>query len=158
MCRRLFFSTKTQLLVLNIEKDIKRKMTEAPIRITAFCCTNAIKSDPVLAEKGWHAFEPEIKILSIPCSSKVETLSIIKAFESGADGVFVIGCKEDSCRLLNGNRRAQRTIDYTKNLLDEINIETNRLSMIQMGTPEFKDLNHVVRYLTELIQSMGKVS
>jgi F420-non-reducing hydrogenase iron-sulfur subunit len=66
-------------------------MTESSIRIIGFCCKNAIESDPVLAEKGWHAFEPEIKILSVPCSSKVETLSIIKAFESGADGVFVVG-------------------------------------------------------------------
>jgi F420-non-reducing hydrogenase iron-sulfur subunit len=133
-------------------------MTESSIRIIGFCCKNAIESDPVLAEKGWHAFEPEIKILSVPCSSKVETLSIIKAFESGADGVFVVGCRENACRLLNGNQRAQRTIDYTKNLLDEINIETNRLSMIQMGTPEFKDLNHVVRYVTGLIQNIGKIS
>ena len=132
-------------------------MTEEPIKIITFCCKNAIESDPVLAEKGWHAFEPEIKILSVPCSSKIETLGIIKAFESGADGVFVIGCKENSCRLLNGNQRAQRTIDYAKNLLDEINIESSRLFMIQMGTPEFKDLNHVVSYVTELIQTMGKV-
>jgi coenzyme F420-reducing hydrogenase delta subunit len=133
-------------------------MTETPIRIILFCCKNAIESDPVLAEKGWHGFEPEIKLLSVPCSSKIETLGILKAFESGADGVFVIGCKENSCRLLNGNQRAQRTINYTKNLLDEIDIESNRLFMFQMGTPEFKDLNHVVRYVTELIQNMGKVA
>ena len=57
-------------------------MTEAPIRTIGFCCKNAIEADPVLVEKGWYAFEPEIKILSVPCSSKVETLSIIKAFES----------------------------------------------------------------------------
>ena len=132
-------------------------MTEPLIRIIGFCCKNAIESDPVLAEKGWHAFEPEIKILSVPCSSKIETLGIIKAFESGADGVFVIGCKENACRLLDGNQRAQRTINYTKNLLDEINIESNRLFMIRMGTPEFKDFNNVVTYVSELIQTMGKV-
>ena len=123
-------------------------MTEAPIRVIGFCCKNAIESDPVLAEKGWHAFEPEIKILSVPCSSKVETLSIIKAFESGIDGIFVLGCKENTCRLLDGNLRAQRTINYTKKLLSEINIETNRLTMIQLGTSEFKDLNLVARYMS----------
>ena len=132
-------------------------MTGATIKIIGFCCKNAIESDPVLSEKGWHAFEPEIKIQSVPCSSKVETLGIIKAFESGADGVFVIGCKENSCRLLDGNQRARRTINYTKNLLDEISIESNRLFMIQMGTPEFKDFNDVVSYVTELIQTMGMV-
>ncbi len=133
-------------------------MTEAPIRVVGFCCKNAIESDPVLAEKGWHAFEPEIKILSVPCSSKVETLSIIKAFESGMDGIFVLGCKENTCRLLDGNLRAQRTINHTKKLLMEINIETDRLTMVQLGTSEFKDFNHVARYMTELIRTLGKVS
>jgi len=132
-------------------------MTEAPIRVIGFCCKNAIESDPVLAEKGWHAFEPEIKILSVPCSSKVETLSIIKAFESGVDGIFVLGCKENTCRLLDGNLRAQRTINHTKKLLSEINIETNRLTMVQLGTSEFKDFNHVARYMTDLIRTLGKV-
>ena len=133
-------------------------MTEAPIRVIGFCCKNAIESDPVLAEKGWHAFEPEIKILSVPCSSKVETLNIIKAFESGVDGIFVLGCKENTCRLLDGNLRAQRTINYTKKLLNEINIETDRLTMLQLGTSEFKDFNLVARYMSGLIRNLGKVS
>ena len=132
-------------------------MTEAPIKVVGFCCKNAIESDPVLAEKGWHAFEPEIKILSVPCSSKVETLSILKAFESGIDGIFVLGCKENTCRLLDGNLRAQKTINYTKKLLSEINIEADRLTMIQLGTSEFKDFNQVARYMTELIRTLGKV-
>ena len=133
-------------------------MTEATIRTIGFCCKNAIESDSALAEKGWHAFEPEIKILSVPCSSKVETLSIIKAFESGMDGVFVLGCKENTCRLLDGNLRAQRTINYTKTLLSEIDIDTNRLSMVQLGTFKFKNFNDVARHMTELIRKLGKVS
>jgi F420-non-reducing hydrogenase iron-sulfur subunit len=132
-------------------------MAESFIRVIGFCCKNAIESDPVLAEKGWHAFEPEIKILSVPCSSKVETLSIIKAFESGIDGIFVLGCQENNCRMLDGNSRAQRTVNYTKKLLSEINIETNRLTMIQLGTPEFNDFNLVARHMTELIRTLGKV-
>jgi len=133
-------------------------MTEAPIRIIGFCCKNAIESDAALVEKGWHAFEPEIKFLSVPCSSKVETLSIIKAFESGYDGVFVLGCSENHCRLLDGNLRAKKTINYTKKLLSEIGIDTNRLSMVQMGTSEFKDLEHVARSMNELTCKLGKVS
>ncbi|MDB9822368.1 hydrogenase iron-sulfur subunit, partial [Deltaproteobacteria bacterium] len=88
----------------------------------------------------------------------VETLGIIKAFESGIDGVFVLGCKGNTCRLLDGNLRAQRTVNYTKKILSEIDIEMNRLSMVQIGTPEFKDFNHVARYMTELIRNFGKVS
>ena len=131
---------------------------DAPIRIIGFCCKNAIESDPVLIERGWHAFEPEIKLITVPCSSKVETLGIIKAFESGIDGLFVLGCKENSCRLLDGNSRAQRTVNYTKKILSEIEIETDRLSMIQLGASDFKDFNHIARYMIERIKSLGEVS
>ena len=133
-------------------------MKETPVRVIGFCCKNAIESDPVLVEKGWHAFEPGIKILSVPCSSKVETLNIIKAFESGVDGIFVLGCKEKACRFLDGNDRAQRTVLYTKKLLKEIGLETDRLTMIQLGSPEFTDFNRVADYMIEHIQSLGKVS
>jgi coenzyme F420-reducing hydrogenase delta subunit len=112
-------------------------MTETPIRVIGFCCKNAIESDPVLAEKGWHAFEPEIKILSLPCSSKVETLGIIKAFEAGNDGIFVLGCKEKTCRLLDGNARAQRNVSHA--VFEEIN-RNDRLTRFT-GDPEFKKFN-----------------
>jgi F420-non-reducing hydrogenase iron-sulfur subunit len=132
-------------------------MTESSVRIIGFCCKNAIESEPVLVEKGWHAFEPEIKILSVPCSSKVETLSIIKAFESGVDGIFVLGCRDNTCRLIDGNLRAQRTVNYTKELLKEIDIEADRLRMIQLGESEFENFEHVAQYMTEHIQAMGKI-
>jgi coenzyme F420-reducing hydrogenase delta subunit len=139
-------------------QHVKTNVMEAPIRIIGFCCRNAFESDPILVEKGWHAYEPEITILSVPCSSKVETLSIIKAFESGVDGIFVLGCKKNTCRFLDGNLRAQRTIDYTKKLLSEIDIDTNRLFMVQLGSDEFKDFEHVAHHINELIRSLGKVS
>ncbi|MEW6186773.1 MAG: hydrogenase iron-sulfur subunit [Thermodesulfobacteriota bacterium] len=132
-------------------------MTQPPIRIIAFCCKNALESDPVLYAKGWQAFEPEIKIVSVPCSSKVETLGIIKAFEAGSDGVFVLACPDHQCRLLDGNVRAQRTIHYTKKLLTEINIDPERLAMLRIGTPDFMDLNQAAGYMRDRIRSMGKV-
>ena len=131
---------------------------ETAIKIIGFCCKNALESDSTLISKGWHAYEPEIKIISLPCSSKVETLGIIKAFDSGVDGIFVLGCKDNKCRLLDGNLRAQKTINYTKKLLDEISIDTKRLSMVRLGTFEFKDFDHVAQYMTGLIRTLGKVS
>ena len=133
-------------------------MNDPSIKLVGFCCRNAIESDSVLAEKGWHAFEPEVKIISVPCSSKVETLGIIKAFESGVDGIFVLGCRANTCRMLDGNLRAQRMINYTRELLSEIDIETDRLAMIQLGTPEFEDFSQAANHMIEHIKGLGKVT
>jgi F420-non-reducing hydrogenase iron-sulfur subunit len=129
---------------------------ESPVRIVGFCCQNAIAGEESLAGKGRVSFEPTIRIVSLPCSSKVDTLPIIKAFEAGVDGVFVLGCPDAHCHLLDGNLRARKVVNYTKGLLQEIGMEGNRLEMFQLGTPEWQHFGDVARAMTERIQGLGK--
>ena len=131
-------------------------MTESSVRIIGFCCQNAIAGEKDLAGKGRVSFEPTIRIVSLPCSSKVDTLPVIKAFEAGADGIFVLGCPEQTCHLLDGNLRAQKVVDYTKGLLEEIGMESSRLEMFQLGTPEWIHFEQVARAMIERIESLGK--
>ncbi|MBW1743009.1 MAG: hydrogenase iron-sulfur subunit [Deltaproteobacteria bacterium] len=131
-------------------------MAEPSIRIIAFCCQNAISGQASLTGKGRLSFEPTVKIVEIPCSSKVDTLPIIKAFEAGADGIFVLGCPDKTCHLLDGNLRAKKVVNYTRGLLEETGIEISRLEMFQLGTPEWKDFEQVAKAMTERIESLGK--
>lgn len=128
------------------------------IKIIGFCCRNAISREKQLAEDGWLSYEPTIKIVRIPCSSKVDTLPIIKAFEAGADGIFVLECMESNCHLLDGNLRAEKVINYTKGLLDEIGIERSRLEIYQLGTPEWENFDQIAQDMTEKIKTLGKSS
>ena len=102
--------------------------------------------------------EPAVKIVVLPCSSKIETLGIIKAFESGIDGIFVLGCPDEKCHLLGGNYRARKVVKYTKKLLEEIGIESGRLEMFQLGTPECQNFDQAVRSMNEIIESLGKTT
>lgn len=129
---------------------------ESDIKIICFCCENAIKEEGELAGKGRMSFEPTIRIVQLPCSSKVDTLPIIKAFEAGADGIFVLGCPDAHCHLLDGNLRARRVVNYTRGLLEEIGMEGNRLEMFQLGTPEWQHFGEVAQAMTERIQELGK--
>lgn len=131
-------------------------MEKATVRIIGFCCQNAISEEQDLAGKGRTSFEPEIKIVALPCSSKVETLAIIKAFESGVDGIFVLGCPEEKCHLLDGNLRAQKIVNYTKVLLEEVGIESGRLEMFQLGTPEWQHFDQVAQTMIQRIVSLEK--
>jgi len=125
-----------------------------PMRIIGFCCKNALNSfDRMLfsSEKGIFFMEPSIKIVQLPCSSKIEPLGIIKAFESGANGIFVLGCPEGKCHLLNGNHRARKVVEYTKILLDEIGIEKNRLEMFQIGISESQHFDQIISLMAESV-------
>jgi F420-non-reducing hydrogenase iron-sulfur subunit len=130
-------------------------MPESPLRIIGFCCQNAISEEEGLTGNGRMSFEPIIKIVQIPCSSKVDTLAIIKAFEAGTDGIFVLGCPEQACHLLDGNVRAQKIVNYTKRLLEEIGMESGRLEMFQLGTPECKHFEQVAKAMMERIESLN---
>ena len=132
-------------------------MGKLQLRIIGFCCQNALKGEEDPAGKGRMSFEPTVKVIELPCSSKVETLAIIKMFESGVDGIFVLGCPGDECHLVDGNHRARRIVNYTKRLLVETGIESGRLEMFQLGTSGIQHLNHVVRTMTERIESLGTI-
>jgi coenzyme F420-reducing hydrogenase delta subunit len=132
----------------------KTKMEKIPIRIVGFCCKNALNSfnwviSPL--RKEGFLLEPSVKIVQLPCSSKVETLGIIKAFESGAHGIFILGCPEGKCHLLNGNSKARKVVENTKILLDEIGIEKNRLEMFQIGTSENRYFDQIISLMAESV-------
>ena len=131
-------------------------MGRSSVRIIGFCCQNAIRGEESLAEKRYMSFEPTIRIVHLPCSSKVDTLPIMKAFESGADGIFVLGCPDRACHLLDGNFRAKKVVGYTKGLMEEIGMETERLEMFQLGTPECQHFDQVAEIMTKRIEALGE--
>jgi F420-non-reducing hydrogenase iron-sulfur subunit len=132
----------------------KTKTEKIPLKIVGFCCKNALNSFNLaispLRKEGF-LLEPSVKIVQLPCSSKVETLGIIKAFESGASGIFVLGCPDGKCHLLNGNHRAWKVVEYTKILLNEIGIEKNRLEMFQIGTSESQYFDQIISLMAESV-------
>jgi coenzyme F420-reducing hydrogenase delta subunit len=107
-------------------------MAEKPVKIIGFCCQNAV-NEKIRAPGGRLSFEPAVRLIFLPCSSKLETLGIVKAFESGADGVFVLGCPEGGCKMMDGNRREKKTVEYTRRLLSETGVDEERLFFFQSG-------------------------
>jgi coenzyme F420-reducing hydrogenase delta subunit len=65
----------------------------------------------------------------MPCSSKIEISHLLKILAEGADGVEVVGCAEKQCRFLDGNVRAEKRIEYARQLLDKIHMSMDRLGM-----------------------------
>ncbi len=72
------------------------------MNITVFCCHNCLYGGADVRESEKVRADGVNKI-ELPCSSRLEPLHILKAFESGADGVVVIACPEKVCRLIRGS-------------------------------------------------------
>ncbi len=91
----------------------------------------------------------------MPCTGRVDILLVLKAFESGVDGVYLAGCLEGECHFLRGNLRARRRVEYVKGLLDEVGIGGARLEMFNMSASQGQRFAECAREMTERIRSLG---
>ncbi len=59
----------------------------------------------------------EIRMIRIPCSGRITKSLLFKAFETGADGVALLGCEPGTCRYGIGTRVAERNVEDTRGIL-----------------------------------------
>jgi nicotinamide mononucleotide adenylyltransferase len=83
--------------------------------------------------------------IALPCSGKLQPEHLLKAFEAGADAVCIIACAGDNCHYLEGSRRAERRVEYVRQLLDEIGLDGERLMVFRLAASAQEDgtLGHV---------------
>ena len=72
----------------------------------------------------------------MPCSGRVDIIHLLKAFEAGADAVFVAGCLEGECHYLTGNIKAKKRVNKLKKDLAQMGIEPERLEMFNLSSSE----------------------
>lgn len=123
--------------------------------IVAFCCHYCAYTAADMAGSIRLSYPANVKIVRVPCSGKVDALHIMKAFQKGADGVYVAGCLDGDCHFKNGNIRAARRIDYVKTILDSIGIGSERLEMFMMSAGMGEHFARTAKEMTEKIRSLG---
>jgi F420-non-reducing hydrogenase iron-sulfur subunit len=123
--------------------------------IVAFCCHYCAYTAADMAGSQRLAYPANVKIIRVPCSSKVDALHLVKAFEKGADGVYVAGCLEGDCHFKNGNIRAARLVENVQKYLEEIGIERERLEMVMMSAGMGYRFAQVATEMTEKIRKLG---
>ncbi len=105
-------------------------MNDKSLKIHVFCCVTSYDQTQLL--QNFCPPGDEIKVITLPCSGKLDILYLIKAFETGADGVAVMICKEGECRYLEGNMRARKRAQAVEELLKETGLGEGRVAVFQM--------------------------
>jgi coenzyme F420-reducing hydrogenase delta subunit len=100
-------------------------------------------------------YPSNVKIVKVPCTGRVDHLLILKAFESGADGVYLAGCLEGECHFLKGNLRAKKRVHYVKALLEEVGLGAGRLEMYNMSSAQGQRFAEIAREMTEKVRALG---
>jgi len=123
--------------------------------IVAFCCHYCAYTAADMAGSQRLVYPSNVKIIRVPCSGKVDSLHIMKAFEKGADGVYVAGCLDGDCHFRNGNDKATRKVAHMQDYLKEIGIEPERLEMVKISAGMGERFAQVATEMTEKIRNMG---
>jgi F420-non-reducing hydrogenase iron-sulfur subunit len=123
--------------------------------IVAFCCHYCAYTAADMAGSMRLSYPPNIRIIKVPCTGKVDAIHIMRALQKGADGVYVAGCLEGDCHFKNGNIKAARRVAYVKNLLEEIGVGGERVEMITMSAGMGERFAQTAFDFTEKIRKLG---
>ena len=106
------------------------------LKIVAFCCHYCAFAAADLAGTMRQQYPPNVRIVRLPCTGKVDVDMLLQAFVSGADGVMVAGCEEGSCHFIHGNLRAKKRVEHAKRLLAETGTDPARLEMYHIAASQ----------------------
>ena len=111
------------------------EMTDEP-NIIAFCCHYCAFTAADLAGTMRQQYAPNVRIVRLPCTGKVDVNLILRAFVEGADGVMVAGCEIGSCHFIEGNVRGRKRVSRAKALVREAGLNPERLEMFHIAASQ----------------------
>jgi coenzyme F420-reducing hydrogenase delta subunit len=124
-------------------------------KIVAFLCNWCSYAGADLAGISRIQYPASIRVIRVPCSGRVDPFHILKALQSGADGVLVSGCHPGDCHYLTGNYVARRRFAVLNDLLEFAGIDPGRVSFSWVSAAEGERFAEVVREVTEKVKALG---
>jgi F420-non-reducing hydrogenase iron-sulfur subunit len=85
----------------------------------------------------------------------VEPTFVIKAFQSGADGVLILGCHPGDCHYIEGNYKTMRRMPLLKKMLAQFGVEDERVRLDWVSASEGEKYASVINEMTEKVMALG---
>jgi len=124
-------------------------------KVVGFLCRWCSYTGADLAGAMRLQYPPNIRIIMVPCTGRVDILHLLQAFEAGADAVFVSGCHEGDCHYVRGNLHARKRVERLKKILQEVGLEPERVEMVHVAASEGPQFAAICREMTERAYRLG---
>jgi len=128
------------------------------VKIIGFLCNWCCYAGADLAGVSRFQYPPNIRIIRVMCSGRVDPVIILDAFLYGADGVFVGGCHPGDCHYLEGNYYAEKKIEMAQRLLKEARVEPKRLHLEWVSASEGERFSKIMKEFSDEIKALGPVT
>ncbi len=124
-------------------------------KIVAFLCTWCSYAGADLAGVSRIQYPPNIRIIRVPCSGRINPVFLLRAFQNGADGVLVSGCHPGDCHYMSGNLIARRRFALTRELLQFVGMEPERVQFTWVSASEGGRFAAIVEKVVEQVRALG---
>jgi F420-non-reducing hydrogenase iron-sulfur subunit len=98
---------------------------------------------------------PNLRIVRVMCSGRVDPSFLLRAFQLGADGVLVAGCHPGDCHYQEGNYKALRRVLLLKRVLSAYGIDERRLRLEWISASEGDKFARMATEFTEEVRKLG---
>jgi F420-non-reducing hydrogenase iron-sulfur subunit len=123
--------------------------------LTAFTCIYCGSMAADTAGALRLTYPANVKLFRFPCTGKVDVEYILRAFEEGADGVYVVACSIGNCHHVHGNVRATKRLAYARQLLEALGLEGERLGIYYMSGSQAHAFASAAEQMTDRIRRLG---
>lgn len=124
-------------------------------RIVAFFCNWCTYTAADLAGVSRLKYAPNIRIIRLMCSGRVDPQFILDALARGADGVLIGGCHLGDCHYVEGNYKTLRRFEMLRRVLTGMGIEPDRVRLEWISASEGEKVKKVINEMVEKVQALG---
>ncbi len=127
-------------------------------RIVAFFCNWCTYLAADLAGTTRLKYAPNVRVVRVMCSGRIDPQFVLDAFAKGADGVLIGGCHPGDCHYESGNYKALRRVHLLRRVLHEMGIEDERFRLEWISASEAEPLRVVVNDMVEKVRALGPLN
>ena len=127
------------------------------VKIVMFCCNWCSYGGADTAGTARMQYPPNIRVIRVMCSGRIDPQFVLKAFREGADGVLVAGCHMGDCHYDAGNYKWRRRAKFMEDLLPEFGIDKERFRFEWISASEGEKFQKTMTEFYKSIKSQGSL-
>jgi len=141
-----------------IENEEKLDYPDFEPKIISFLCNWCSYAGADKAGTTQTPYPPNVHVVKVMCSGRVDPELVLKAFSKGADGVTVLACHPGDCHYKEGNYRALQRHRLLLNLLEQMGIEKERCLLDFVSAGEGEKYVKVINENVQSIKILGPIN
>jgi F420-non-reducing hydrogenase iron-sulfur subunit len=130
-------------------------MEEFKPTIVSFLCNWCSYTGADLAGTSRMTYAPNIRVIRVMCSGRVDPTFVLTAFREGADGVLICGCHPGDCHYHEGNYKCLRRFHLLQKYIQQMGIHKDRLRLAWISASEGKQFADLADEMTEQVTALG---